>query len=188
MRNIHKILNTELTNKEIAAVGSDIITDSMFGVLPAMSLHKSEEEGRSKESSVAHAFGAMGAATALDFAEDKIVEKTLGSSSSQVFGKILESNKKSIMQNPNFTKNMTKTVDVNKLSDVMQNDRRFLKKISAGLNIPMVIGTAVGIGVGAYSEEDKTAKAVVSGGIAMGVGALLSAAVSGALLKRKNII
>jgi hypothetical protein len=75
MRNIHKILNTELTNKEIAAVGSDIITDSMFGVLPAMSLHKSEKEGRSKESSVIHAFGAIGAANALDFAEDKIVEK-----------------------------------------------------------------------------------------------------------------
>ena len=187
MRNIHKILNTELTNKEIAAIGSDIITDSMFGVLPAMSLHKSEEEGRSKESSVIHAFGAIGAATALDFAEDKIVEKTLGSSSSQVFGKILENNKDTIL-NSDFTKDITKDIDVDTLSDVMQKDRRFLKKMNAGLTIPMTIGTAVGIGVGAYSDENKTAKAVVSGGIAMGVSSLLSMAISGTLLKGKNII
>ena len=184
---IHKILNTELTSKEIAAVGSDIITDSMFGILPAMSLHKSEEEGRSKASSVTHAFGAIGAATALDFAEDKIVEKTLGSSSSQVFGKILENNKDQI-SNSDFMKKMTKDVNVDTLSDVMQNDRKFLKKMNAGLAVPMVIGTAVGIGVGAYSDENKTAKAVVSGGIAMGASSLLSAAISGALLKGKNII
>ncbi len=187
MKNIHKILNTELTNKEIAAVGSDIITDSLFGVLPAMSLNKSEEEGRSKESSVIHALGAVGAASALDFVEDKMVEKTLGSSSSQVFGKILENNKDTIL-NSDFMKDTTKDINVNTLSDVMQKDRRFLKKMNAGLAIPMTIGTAVGIGVGANSDENKTAKAVVSGGIAMGVSSLFSMAISGALLKGKNII
>ena len=96
---IIKGYNVDFTKKEIAAIASDLATDSLFGILPAMSLSKSQEENRNIGSTALHMGVALGVAGVLDRIEDGAVRHFTGTSSSQAFGRVLNNNMEHIFRN-----------------------------------------------------------------------------------------
>lgn len=73
-----------MTGKELIALSTELASDAAIGIVPIISLKKSESEGRSTLSTIGHFGVATGVTVGLDKASDIASKKILGITGGEV--------------------------------------------------------------------------------------------------------